>query len=45
MATLVTEEYEPVPVREMSYDEVCIAAFGKDVEELRAEKQKSLKKL
>lgn len=42
MATLVSEEYEPIPVGEMSYDEFCIVAFGKDVEELRAEKQKSL---
>ena len=42
MATLVSEEYEPIPVKEMSYDEFCIAAFGKDIEELRAEKQKSL---
>jgi len=42
MSTLVTEEYEPIPVREMSYDEFCIAAFGKDIEELRAEKEKSL---
>ena len=42
MATLVSEEYEPVLVKEMSYDEFCIAAFGKDIEELRAEKQKSL---
>ena len=40
MATLVSEEYEPVPVKEMPYDEFCIAAFGKDVEELRTEKQK-----
>lgn len=37
MATLAWEEYEPIPVREMSYDEFCIAAFGKDVEELRKE--------
>jgi len=40
MATLVSEEYEPVPVKEMSYDEFCIEAFGKDIEELRTEKQK-----
>jgi hypothetical protein len=39
MATLVTEEYESIPVNEMSYDEFCIAAFGKDIEELRTEKQ------
>lgn len=37
MATLVSEEYEPIPVKEMSYDEFCIAAFGKDAEELRKE--------
>lgn len=37
MSTLVTEEYEPIPVSEMSYDEFCIAAFGKDIEELRKE--------
>lgn len=37
MATLVSEEYEPVSVSKMSYDEFCIAAFGKDVEELRKE--------
>jgi len=40
MATLVSEEYEPIPVNEMSYDEFCIAAFGKDIEELMAEKEK-----
>lgn len=42
MATLVSEEYEPIPVKEMSYDEFCIEAFGKDAEEFRAEKEKSL---
>ena len=40
MATLVSEEYEPIPINEMSYDEFCIMAFGKDIEELRAEKEK-----
>ena len=39
MATLVSEEYEPTPVNEMSYDEFCIAALGKDVEELRKERE------
>lgn len=44
MSTLVTEEYEPIPVREMSYDEFCIAAFGKDIEELRTEHENKKKK-
>lgn len=39
--TFVSEEYEPIPLKEMSYDEFCIEAFGKDIEELRAEVEKS----
>ena len=35
-------DWSQIGVREMSYDEFCIAAFGKDAEDLR-ERENSLK--
>lgn len=38
-------DWPQIGVHEMSYDEFCIAAFGKDAEDLGKEKQVKCKKI
>lgn len=45
MAYCSSEPSEPLRVQDMSYDEFCIAAFDKDVDELRNQNKKQNGKL